>query len=243
MIGNRVWLPIKPEARTIEGSVGGTINFTTIRPLQLGETLAAFRVQAEDSSLSTDSATPRLSGTWGDNWETEAGKFGIVLSGSYSEQDVTAFRTRVDRDNIVTVGSHKAANAPDFNFLPIQFLNQDYDNYEYETKNLVATLEWAPNTDSKFWFDAVVNDQDRKEESSRVRASGVSSLRDVSVPDAFETVNFGSLDGVNLGSIEVALRGIIPVDLEDDDDDPNLRFSSDTNSRVTESEIFRLGGE
>ena len=34
-----------------------------------------------------------------------------------------------------------------------------------------------------------------------------------------------------------------PKSLENDDDDPNLRFSSDTNSRVTKSEIFRLGGE
>ena len=59
----------------------------------------------------------------------------------------------------------------------------------------------------------------------------------------FETINFGSLGGTNLGSIQAALRGVIPVDLENDDDDPNLRFSSDTNSRVTKSEIFRLGGE
>ena len=37
-----------PEARTIEGSVGGTINLRTIRPLQLSETLIATRVQGED---------------------------------------------------------------------------------------------------------------------------------------------------------------------------------------------------
>ncbi|GAB5380207.1 MAG: TonB-dependent receptor [Aliiglaciecola sp.] len=231
-----------PEAKTIEGSVGGTINLRTIRPLQLDETLLAVRVQGEDSSLSTDGVTPRISGTWGDNWNTDNGRFGVVLSASYSEQDVSAFRPRVDRDNVVTSDSG-FASAQSFDFLPIQFLNQDYDNFEYETTNIVGTLEWAPNDSTRLWFDAVINDQDRREESSRVQASGVSNLRDISVPDEFETINFGSLDGVELGSIQAALRGVIPIDLADDDDDPNLRFSSDTNSRVTKSEIFRLGGE
>lgn len=232
-----------PDAKTIEGSVGGTINLKTIRPLQLNEQLAAFRVQGENSSLTTDSNfQPRISGTFGDNWDTDHGTVGIVISGSYAEQDVTAFRPRADRDNIITSDSG-VASAQSFDFLPIQFFVQDYDNFEYETKNLVGTIEWAPNDNTKFFFDAIINDQERLQESSRVQASGVSALNDVSVPDEFETINFGSLGGTNLGSIQAALRGVIPVDLENDDDDPNLRFSSDTNSRVTKSEIFRLGGE
>lgn len=232
-----------PEAKTIEGSVGGTVNLKTIRPLQLNETLAAFRIQGEDSSLSTDSGLqPRISGSFGDNWETDHGKFGVVFSASYTEQDVTAFRPRADRDNIVLSDSD-APSAQEFDFLPIQFLNQDYDNYEYETKNYVLTLEYAPTENTRFWFDAIINDQERNEESTRVQASGVSSMRQISVPTEFETVNFGSLDGVDLGSIQAALKGIIPVNLDHDDDDPNLRFSSDTNSRDTDSEIFTIGGE
>lgn len=62
-----------PEAKTIEGSVGATINLKTIRPLQLNETLGSIRVQGEDSSLSTDGVTPRVSGAWGDNWELDSG--------------------------------------------------------------------------------------------------------------------------------------------------------------------------
>ena len=103
---------------------------------------------------------------------------------------------------------------------------QDYDNYEYETKNFAGTFEYAPNDNMKFFFDAVVNDQERRQESSRVQASGLSDLRNVSIPSEFETVNFGSLDGQNLGSIQAAVRGVIPV--EDGGGDPNLRFSSDT---------------
>ncbi len=234
-----------PEAKTIEGSVGGTINLRTIRPLEIGERIAAVRVQGENSSLSTDdNFNPRVSGTWGDNWTTDAGDFGIVVSASHTEQDVTAFRPRTDRDNSVAAGGG-AASAQSFNFLPIQFLNQDYDNFEYETTNFAGSLEWAPNEQLTLYFDAVVNDQERRQESSRVQGSGVSSLRNASIPEAFETINFGTIDGrngaQNLGSIEAALRGVIGVDLAVDDDDPNLRFSSDTNSRLTESQIFSWG--
>ncbi|MEQ8207701.1 MAG: hypothetical protein RIA65_16115, partial [Woeseia sp.] len=231
-----------PEAKTIEGSVGGTINLKTIRPLELTDSLAAVRLQMEESSLSTDGATPRISGTWGDNWSTDNGDFGVVISASYSEQDVTAFRPRVDRDNSVASDSG-AASAQSFDFLPIQFLIQDYDNFEYETKNFSGSFEWAPNDSMTFYFDAILNDQQRLQESSRIQASGVSDLINVRAPSAFETVNFGGLDGANgfqnIGSIQAALRGVIPV--EDGDADPNLRMSTDTSSRVTDSEIFRLG--
>lgn len=235
-----------PEAKTIEGSAGGTINLRTIRPLQLSEMLGSVRLQGENSSLTTDSDfQPRLSGTWGNNWETgNGGEFGVVLSGSYTEQDVTAFRPRTDRDNFI--GSTSGVpSAQAFDFLPIQFFVQDYDNFEYETINFAGSLEYAPNDSVTFYFDAIINDQDRLQESTRVQASGVSALNDISVPDQFETINFGSLDGENgrqtLGSIEAALQGVIPVDLVNDDDDPNLRLSSDTGSRSTESQIFIAG--
>lgn len=232
-----------PSAKTIEGSVGGTINLRTIRPLELSETLATMRVQGENSSLTTDSSfTPRISGTFGDNWELDTGKLGVVVSASYIEQDVTAFRPRADRDALIRSDSG-AASAQSFDFLPIQFFVQDYDNFEYETVNLAGTIEWQPNDNTKFYFDAVINDQERRQESSRIQASGVSALNNISIPSAYETVNFGSLGGTNLGSIQAALAGVIPVDLADDDDDPNLRFSSDTNSRITDSEVFRVGGE
>ncbi len=233
-----------PEAKTVEGSVGGTINLKTIRPLDLSETLAAVRVQGEQSSLSDDGGwSPRLSGSFGDNWSTDSGEFGVVVSASYTEQDVTAFRPRADRDNLVTSDSG-AASAQSFDYLPIQFFVQDYDNFEYETTNVAGTLEWAPSDSLSFYFDAVINEQERLQESSRVQASGVSSLRDIAAPDSFETINFGSVDGENgsqnLGSIQAALTGVIPV-LDDSPYDPNLRLSSDTGSRVTSSDIFSLG--
>lgn len=233
-----------PEAKTIEGSVGGTINLKTIRPLDLKEPLGSIRLQGEDSSLSTDGITPRLSGTWGNNWSTDYGEFGAVISASYTEADVTAFRPRADRDNSVASDSG-VDSAQDFDFLPIQFFVQDYDNLEFETKNFAGSFEWAPNDSVKIYFDAVLNDQERLQESSRVQASGVSDLRNFSIPTEFETVDLGTLNGENgsqdLGSIQAATVGIIQI--EDGGADPNLRLSTDTSSRITDSKIFRLGGE
>ena len=133
-----------PEAKTIEGSVGGTINLRTIRPLQLPETLAYIRAQGEDSSLSqTGGLDPRIMASYGDNWSTGNGDFGFVISGGWSEQDVTAFRPRTDRDNFVAAGDNPSAAG--FDHLPMQFFVQVLENFQYESFNIAATLEWAPN--------------------------------------------------------------------------------------------------
>jgi len=242
-----------PDAKTVEGSVGGTINLRTIRPLELNEPLLAVRAQGEYSNLA-DKVTPRFSGTAGNSWETSGGKFGAVLSASYTEQESVSFRPRVDRDgglvenvnaDVVRGGSlQDPASRPaaqDFDFLGIQFLNQELENFEYETLNIAGTLEWAPNENLKFYFDTVINDQERRQDSSRIQGSGVSSVLDINVPDTFETIDFGVLDGIQLGSIQAASSGTIQPDLSVDDDDPNLRFSSDTGARVTDSRIFSLG--
>ncbi len=234
-----------PEAKTIEGAVGGTINLRTIRPLDLVDPLFNVRVQGEFSELS-DSFSPRISASFGNVWSTGAGDIGIVLSGSYTEQEATSFRPRVDRDNPIGANAAVAADGspgPNFPFLGIQFLNQELENFEFETFNFAGALEWEASDSLKFYFDTILTDQTRNQDSSRVQASGVSAVDLINVPDSFETVNFGSLDGVDLGSIQAALTGTIQPNLASDDDDPNLRFSSDTGARVTNTQVYRLGTE
>ena len=235
-----------PEAKTIEGSVGGTINLRTIRPLDLSEPLFAFRAQAERSDLSK-TTTPRYSGTIGKRWDTDLGQFGLVGSFSYAEQDVVAFRPRVDRDAVVTPTSGRAS-AEAFPFLRIQFFNQDLDNFEYETKNFSGSAEWKPTDNLKFYFDATLNDQQRAEQSSTVQISTVSDNGVVDRTDntAFETVNLGKAQGPNgtidLGSVQAALAGVISPNLTGNLA-PFLRTTSDTGSRLTESRVFSFGGE
>lgn len=224
-----------PEAKTIEGSVGGTINLRTIRPLSLNETLASVRVQGEDSSLSTEGIQPRVSGALGKKWVNAKGQeIGVVLSGSYTEQEAVSFRPRTDRDNIAS-----PAGATPSEFLGIQFLVQEQENFDFETINFSGSIEAKPSESTKLYFDAIYNDQQRSQDSYRLQASGVSALRQVSIPTSFETVDFG----VGPGEFPAALTGFLEPNLDVDDDDPNLRFSSDTGSRETETSVIRLGGE
>lgn len=225
------------EAKTIEGSVGGTINLKTIRPLELNDMLLSARIQGEDNSLSTEDILPRFSAAYGNNWDTDAGAFGFVISGSYTEQEAVSFRPRTDRDNLSSV-----AGGPS-DFLGIQFLLQEQENDDYETLNIASTFEWAPNDNLTLFLDVIINEQERSRDQYRLQASGVSSVRNIQAPNDFETVNFGSANGRDLGSFQAAFRGTIEPDLANDDDDPNLRFSSETNSRETDNEIFRFGGK
>ena len=224
-----------PEAKNTEGAIGGIVNLKTIRPLDLKERLGSVRYQLEDSSLSVEDKMPRYSGAYGNKWSTDAGNFGVVVTGSITEQEAVSFRPRADRDNIAT-----PPGAPE-PFLGIQFLLQEQENDDYETNNLSTTFEWEPafNQNLRLSFDAVITEQERSRDQYRLQASGVSSLKNISVPTAYETVNFG----VGPGTFLAALRGELVPDLDNDDDDPNLRFSSETNSRVTDTDLFRIKGE
>jgi len=235
-----------PNASTIEGSVGGTINLRTLRPLDLRDRLLSFRVQGEHSNLA-DSYLPRISGTVGDNWDTGIGEIGVVLSGSYARSDVSAFRPRVDRDAVVTPTSGRAS-AQSFPFLRVQFFDQDNDNFEFETLNFVGSLEWKPADNLKLYFDGIYNKQTRAQESTRVQISGASAngVVDNTTNTSFETVNLGTLDGPNgpidLGSVQAVLTGVLRPN-STGALDPNLRTDSNTGSRVTDSRVYRLGGE
>ena len=249
-----------PEAKTTEGSVGGTVNLRTIRPLQLKEMLGSIRVQGEKSSLTTDGTTPRISGAWGDNWSTDSGDFGVVISASKTEQDVSHFRPRLDRDNPTDCANGSiTCPAGTSHYLGVQFLNQVYINQEYDTTNIAASFEFAPNDNMSFYFDAIINEQERRQESSRVQVSNISRVNGRSdgadglwaTFDTFGTFDLGSFDGPNgtqnLGSIQAVTSGTFsPQQLTDatvDRGAPFLRGSMDSGSRLTDTNLFRLGGD
>lgn len=235
------------EAKTVEGSVGGTINLRTIRPLSLRKPLVSARVQGERSDLAK-SNLPRVSGTLGDRWDTGVGEIGLVVSGSYARQDVTAFNPRVDRDALVMPGTSPSAKS--FPFLRLQFLQQGQENYEYETYNGTTALEWKPADNLRLYFDGTFNRQERAQQSYRVQLSGVSAagVVDTTNNTSFETVNLGKLDGpdgpIDLGTVQAVLTGTMGVTgTTGQVVDPNLRTSSDTGSRITKSRVLDFGAD
>lgn len=240
-----------PNAKTIEGSVGGTINLRTIRPLSLNKPLIAARLQYENSDLA-DSTLPRISATIGNRFDSSIGEFGIVLSGSYARQDVAQFAPRADRDNLriaSTAANRPGSNANQpFDYLQIQFLNQETNNFEYLTYNGTAALEYKPVDNLRLYFDATLNNQRRSQDSNRVQLSGTSTAVDTAFHTDFETIDFGRLQGPNgpidLGKVRSTVAGTIGViEASGRTLDPNLRTSSDTGSRVTKSRVYDLGTE
>ena len=237
-----------PTAKTIEGSVGGTINLRTLRGLDLSERVLAFRSQSENSDLA-DATSPRFSGTFGDNWSTSAGDFGFVVSASYSEQDVASFNPRFDRDREVLPGSGRLSEEA-YPFLRTQFLDQQLTNQEYETFNYTSSLEFAPGDELRFYLDATFNDQTRAQQSARAFFSGTGSnaVVDNTTNTSFETIDLGTIDGPNgplvLGEVQAVLTGVLGVGvLPNGGIDSNLRTSGQTGSRETDSSVFALGGE
>ena len=249
-----------PDAKSVEGTVGGTINLRTIRPLELSERLTSVRLQAEHNDLSDD-VVPRFSGTYGDNWEVGDGEIGLVLSGSYAEQSVTALRPRVDRDAVVSPGDTFVpgtdgvavpfGSTEDEQFLRIQFFDQRQDIFALETLNLAGTLEWAPSENLKFYFDGIYNDQTVNSEGSQVQLSGVSDADVVSgtINTAFELTDFGTILGPNgpidLGSVQTVTNGILDADSNTvvSGLNPNLRGVSNAGARLTESDVYSIGGD
>ena len=153
------------------------------------------------------------------------------------------FAPEFDRDTLTVRGTGVTATGapgPAFDYLGIQFLNQELENFKYKTYNVAGTLEYAPNDNLKFYLDGFYNKQDRRQESTRIQASGVSNVQRTNVPATFETVNFGTLGGVDLGSIQAAETGTLQANVANR---PNLRFSSDVGARLTQSNLLRLGSE
>lgn len=237
-----------PTAKTVEGSVGGTVNLRTLRGNSLSEQLIQVRVQAEQSDLA-DSTTPRLSATYGDNWETNIGKLGVVVTGSYAEQDVASINPRFDRDRVVMPDSG-VSSARDVPFLRTQFLDQPFRAWDYETTNFTGSLELQYTENLKFYFDATLNDQERAQKSTRAFFSGTGSnaVVDNTTNTGFDTVDLGSIDSrygvIHLGEVEVVTSGILGVGVDSEGRiDPNLRTESSTSSRLTESRVFAFGSE
>ncbi|MDQ2949654.1 MAG: TonB-dependent receptor [Acidobacteriota bacterium] len=231
------------EAKTIEGSVGGTINLRTIRPLDLKRPLIALRVQGEYSDLSK-TTQPRVSGTVGNRWQTGIGEVGIVLSGSYSKSDVSAFLPRADRDNLNLPGQF--ADSKSFPFLQLQFLQQEVNNYHYDTRTGTGTLEWKPAHNLKFYFDATLNNQQRAQDSYRLQVGSIAvpAVYNGTNVASFQTVDLGSLIGPNgttdLGSVQSVQTGTTPVG---GTGNAVLRSSTDTGARLTHNRVFDLGTE
>jgi TonB-dependent receptor len=71
-------------ADLISGGIAGTVNLVTRKPLDSDERLISFGVQANHGDYRKET-TPSFSALFSDNWDTDAGKFGVLIAASRSE--------------------------------------------------------------------------------------------------------------------------------------------------------------
>jgi TonB-dependent receptor len=195
---------------------------------------------------------PKISGTFGDNWQTSFGKLGLVVTGSYAKQEVASAKPRFDRNRVNVAGSGNGSQEA-FSFLRTQYLVQALTGEDYETKNLTASLELQANDELKFYVDATINDQERVRTGANVQVSGTGTNPVIGATNntGFETVDLGTVDGefgqLVLGEVQVVTSGVLDVASGPaggkERQDPNLRTNNFSGNRLTKSKVFAFGSE
>jgi TonB-dependent receptor len=145
-----------PTPEMIEGSLGGTINMKTVRPLELDEPLVAFTLDAEYADKA-ENVAPKFNISAGKNWDLgDAGTFGV--SGVLAYQD-----RELRRDEYITLvtpteldldgdGNFDQSNSPSGHFLVRSQNTLEQKTEQRERTALGLSLQWAPQSGDGFIY-------------------------------------------------------------------------------------------
>lgn len=104
-------------ADLIEGGIGGTVSLHTRLPFDFDEPVIAFSGDVTYSDLS-ETTKPTFSAMFSDNWETDVGKFGLLINGSNSKlesrSDMLQSEVFLERENLVEGQTVLAPNGGNF---------------------------------------------------------------------------------------------------------------------------------
>jgi len=162
-----------PTADMIEGALGGTINMTTVRPLELDEPLVAFTLDGEYADK-TENLAPKFNISAGQNWDLgDSGTFGASAVLSY--QDRTLRRdeflnlvtpTELDLDGD---GASDHANNASGNFLVRSQNTSEQKTEQRERTAYGLSLQWAPkDVDGFIYLDVNGTELDGGQEAYSV---------------------------------------------------------------------------
>ena len=167
-----------PTADRIEGSLGGTINLKTRRPLNIKEDqFATVTAKAKYSELSGET-TPDFNVFLGKNWrDTAMGDFGVIINGGRQETITSsdAFSGSWYRQNggkngaapfnsgpwetdpNVDVNADGVSDDKDIFYVPSGIVTRS-GYTESESDSFNVTLNWQPNDDLDLFFDYTKTD-------------------------------------------------------------------------------------
>lgn len=218
-----------PTANMVEGSLGGTVDLKTYRPLRIKKPIRALNVTSEYAQ-NRDSYTPSYSGTFSHKMETGRGDLGFVLGATFSARDVredslnvrVGPRTNQDLDGDGT-------NDP---YLRPQFSQQFNAMSDRENLAINGSLEWQASDSLRFFFDGTYTD-------AEIVNLGVYTA--LGLPGA--RAELDHLDTAVFRDYTAPNGVTIPIIVQSQIDGLQIRSTNASSSRYTESSVFAIGSE
>ncbi|WP_416351137.1 TonB-dependent receptor [Alteromonas sp. 14N.309.X.WAT.G.H12] len=195
-----------PTPEMIEGALGGTINMTTVRPLELDEPLVAITLDGEYADKAENWA-PIFTGAAGTNWDLgDAGTFGASVVVSYQDRTLRRDQffnlvtpTELDLDGD---GTSDEANTPSGNYLVRSQNTVEQKTEQRERTAVGLSLQWAPkDADGFIYLDINTTDLDGGQEAYSV-LNDSKDYSDLILDDAYGDAN-GQLQNFGSGSVFV----------------------------------------
>jgi TonB-dependent receptor len=155
-----------PDAKMIEGGVGGTVDLRTRRPFDQDGFLAAVSAEYDTGNLFPRS-TPSVNGLVSDRWDTKIGEIGALLSVDYQDLATRSNGFAFDHYDCVNIATNTvngARNSPacdavdpaDRRFIPDTISWRQID-WEQKRTALDGAVQWRPNNAWEFTLDAIVS--------------------------------------------------------------------------------------
>ncbi|MEP1554395.1 TonB-dependent receptor plug domain-containing protein, partial [Paraglaciecola sp.] len=195
-----------PTPEMIEGALGGTINMTTVRPLELDEPLIAFTLDGEYADK-TENWAPKFNVSAGTNWDLDdAGTFGASFVLAYQDRELR----RDEFINLVTPteldldgdGTSDQAKTPSGNYLVRSQNTVEQKTEQRERTAYGVSLQWAPKDAEGFiYLDINATELDGGQEAYSV-LNDSKDYSDLILDDAYGDAQ-GQLHSFGSGSVFV----------------------------------------
>lgn len=218
-----------PTADMVEGSLGGTVDLKTYRPLRIKKPIRALNLMSEYTE-NRDAYTPSYSGTISQNFRTGAGDMGFVLGATLSARDVRedTLNVRVGPRNNVDLDGD-GTNDP---YLRPQFAQQFNGLADRENTALNGSFEWQASDSLRLFFDGTYTD-------AEIVNLGIYTA--LGLPGA--RAELDSLDTALFRDYQAPNGVVIPIITRSQIDGIQIRSTNASSSRYTESSVFALGTE
>jgi len=144
----------------IEGGIAGSVNLVTRKPFDSADRTLAFSLDATYSDFAEET-TPSYSALWSDQWETDAGRFGLLASFAHSELKSRA-DTPQQADWRDTTFDGQNVFIPAGGGIRTQVFDRERDaislagQWESPDRKLLATAEFLQSDSDLVWSENVL---------------------------------------------------------------------------------------